>query len=57
VTEAEYAYSSKKTIVPLKVEPKYKPDGWLGALIGNKLYFDFRFVYLLLFVTVFESVS
>ncbi|CAM6005019.1 unnamed protein product [Sphagnum balticum] len=39
-TEAEYAYRLHKDIVPLIMQPKYKADGWLGALLGNKLYFD-----------------
>ena len=41
VTEAEYAYRLQKPIVPLRLEPRYIADGWLGALAGNKLYFDF----------------
>jgi len=41
VTEAEYAFSLKKTIIPLKLEAGYSPDGWLGLLIRSKLYYDF----------------
>jgi hypothetical protein len=26
---------------PLLVQSKYKPDGWLGMLLGTKLYIDF----------------
>eukprot|EP00045_Choanoeca_perplexa_P013187 m.147711 g.147711 ORF g.147711 m.147711 type:complete len:903 (-) comp16270_c0_seq5:84-2792(-) len=40
-TEAEYAYRLKKPMVPVKVND-YTPTGWLGALCGNKLYYDFR---------------
>lgn len=40
-TEAEYAYCCKKPIVPLKVEQGHKATGWLGALLGSKLYFNF----------------
>ena len=39
--EAEYAFSRHKTIVPLLVEQKYKADGWLGFIIGNRLYINF----------------
>ena len=42
--EAEYAFRLHRPIVPLRVESKYRPDGWLGALIGNKLYFDIGYV-------------
>lgn len=40
-TEADYAYARQKKIVPLKMQRGYKPDGWLGALIGAKLYIEF----------------
>ncbi len=40
-TEAEYAYQLKKPIVPVKNQP-YSADGWLGALLGTKLYFQVR---------------
>eukprot|EP00042_Codosiga_hollandica_P034558 m.242275 g.242275 ORF g.242275 m.242275 type:complete len:747 (-) comp54439_c0_seq1:151-2391(-) len=40
-TEGEYAYNLRKPMIPVKTEAKYRPDGWLGALTGNKLYFDF----------------
>jgi len=39
-TEAEYSYKLNKPIVPLLVEKNYKPDGWLGALVGMQLYVD-----------------
>ncbi|CAF4151303.1 unnamed protein product [Rotaria sp. Silwood2] len=39
--EAGYAFNRKKTIVPLIVEPKYKADGWLGFIVGNKIYINF----------------
>ena len=41
ITEAEYAFQLKKKIVPLKMEKNYKADGWLGFIIGAKLFFDF----------------
>lgn len=39
-TEAEYAFQMRKRIVPVLMETNYKPTGWLGALLGTKLYFD-----------------
>ncbi|KAJ8322282.1 LOW QUALITY PROTEIN: hypothetical protein KUTeg_000753 [Tegillarca granosa] len=39
--EAEYAFQQRKKIVPLKMEYGYKPDGWLGIIIGSKIYHDF----------------
>nr|KAG5692115.1 hypothetical protein BaRGS_014278 [Batillaria attramentaria] len=39
--EIEYAYTQQKPIVPLLMEADYKPTGWLGIMLGNKLYFDF----------------
>jgi len=44
-TEAEYAYKLKKPIVPLLLERNYKPDGWLGALLGLSLYVDISVSY------------
>lgn len=40
-TEAEYTFKLGKSIVPLRMQYRYQADGWLGALLGNKLYFDF----------------
>ncbi|KAL8606718.1 hypothetical protein ACOMHN_018752 [Nucella lapillus] len=40
-TEAEYAFKLKKTIIPLQMETNYQPDGWLGILLGTKLFIDF----------------
>ncbi|XP_064635353.1 uncharacterized protein LOC135492695 [Lineus longissimus] len=39
--EGEYAFTKGKRIIPLIVEPKYKPDGWLGLILGAKLYYNF----------------
>ncbi|KAK3575914.1 hypothetical protein CHS0354_002555 [Potamilus streckersoni] len=39
--EAEYAFQLRKKIVPLKMERGYQPDGWLGFLIGAKLFYEF----------------
>jgi|SRR6218665_1233042 len=38
--EAEYTYRLHKDIIPLVLQPGYVPDGWLGILVGAKLYFD-----------------
>ncbi|CAF3324917.1 unnamed protein product [Rotaria socialis] len=39
--EAEYAFSCKRRLVPLKVRPRYRADGWLGFMIGSRIYIDF----------------
>jgi hypothetical protein len=39
-TEAEYAFQQKKRIIPLLMDQGYRPSGWLGALLGTKLYFN-----------------
>ncbi|KAJ8391656.1 hypothetical protein AAFF_G00087970 [Aldrovandia affinis] len=40
-TEAEYTFQLRKEIIPLMMERNYNPDGWLGALLGAKLWIDF----------------
>ncbi|XP_072020756.1 uncharacterized protein [Amphiura filiformis] len=40
-SEASYAMKKKKPIVPLLLEAGYEPDGWLGLVLGTKLYFRF----------------
>lgn len=40
-TEGDYAFTKHKTIIPLVMQYRYKPNGWLGALVGSLLYFDF----------------
>ncbi|OWF54050.1 uncharacterized protein LOC110445638 [Mizuhopecten yessoensis] len=40
-TEAQYAYQVNKEIVPILMQTKYKPEGWLGILVGSKLFFEF----------------
>jgi len=39
--EGEYSFSLKKPIIPLMMQDNYKPTGWLGALLGSKLWFKF----------------
>ncbi|XP_078616214.1 uncharacterized protein LOC144884637 [Branchiostoma floridae x Branchiostoma japonicum] len=40
-TECEYAVTRGTDIIPLKMENKYQPDGWLGITVGSSLYFNF----------------
>eukprot|EP00043_Microstomoeca_roanoka_P019989 m.233359 g.233359 ORF g.233359 m.233359 type:complete len:643 (+) comp17082_c6_seq9:129-2057(+) len=40
-TEAEYAYQLRKKLIPVRVDG-YQPDGWLGAMLGTKLWYDIR---------------
>ncbi|CAC5411830.1 unnamed protein product [Mytilus coruscus] len=39
--EAEYTFQCRKDYVPLMLQKQYRPDGWLGVILGAKLYFDF----------------
>jgi len=39
-TEAEYAYKLQKRTICLMAEDDYVPRGWLGALLGNKLWYS-----------------
>ncbi|XP_062585822.1 uncharacterized protein LOC134247482, partial [Saccostrea cucullata] len=39
--EAEYTFQLRKEYIPLMVQKRYRPDGWLGMILGAKLYFDF----------------
>jgi len=39
--EGEYAHLNSKIIVPLMMESNFRPTGWLGLIIGGKLWFDF----------------
>ena len=40
-TEAEYTFQLRKEIVPIMMQRKYTADGWLGMLLGSKLYINF----------------
>jgi hypothetical protein len=40
-SEAEYAYTRQRHIIPLVMENKYRPDGWLGFICASKMYVDF----------------
>eukprot|EP01047_Picozoa_sp_COSAG01_P005801 COSAG01_NODE_202_length_22130_cov_167.927239_21_plen_2422_part_01 len=39
--EAQYAYQREKDMVPLMVEEEYRADGWLGMLMGTRMYYVF----------------
>ncbi len=39
--EAEYAFNLGKPIIPLIMQKGYKPDGWLGIILGSKIFVDF----------------
>jgi hypothetical protein len=39
--EAEYALYSRKAIIPLMMQSNYQPNGWLGMLLGAKVWYDF----------------
>ena len=39
-TEAEYAYRLKKTMIFVAAEDGYSAKGWLGALLGNSLWYS-----------------
>ena len=39
--EAEYAFTLKKRIIPLKMERDYQARKWLGFILGSKKFFEF----------------
>jgi len=39
--EAQYAYQQQKDMVPLMMEDGYRPKGWLGMLLGVRLWYGF----------------
>ncbi|CAD5118691.1 DgyrCDS7375 [Dimorphilus gyrociliatus] len=39
--EAEYMFKLQKPFVPIMTQRGYKPDGWLGILMGSKFYINF----------------
>ncbi|XP_054769415.2 uncharacterized protein LOC129277236 [Lytechinus pictus] len=38
-TEATYAYTLNKDIIPLMLQDQFAPEDWLGALVGMKKYY------------------
>ena len=41
VLEAEMVFTTQKDFMTLKMQRDYKPDGWLLALIGARLFIEF----------------
>jgi hypothetical protein len=41
IIEAEYAFARDKMVIPVLLQNRYRPDGWLGILIGSKKFYDF----------------
>lgn len=39
--EAEYAFKCRRHLIPLIMRQGYRPDGWLGLMIGSRMYIDF----------------
>jgi hypothetical protein len=39
--EAQYAWQQKKDMVPLMLEEQYRPTGWLGMMLGVRLWYGF----------------
>ncbi|KAK7473873.1 hypothetical protein BaRGS_00034862, partial [Batillaria attramentaria] len=39
--EAEYAFHRRKPIVPIVTQQGYRADGWLGIILGSKMFYDF----------------
>ena len=40
-TEGEFCFARRKDFIPLKMQRGYTPDGWLGALLGARLFVEF----------------
>ena len=39
--EAQYAHQQEKEMLPLMMEEGYRPNGWLGMLLGVRLWYAF----------------
>ena len=39
--EAQYAFQQKKDMVPLMMQKGHQPNGWLGMLLGARLWYGF----------------
>lgn len=39
-TEAEYGNYLHKRFVPVRMQSKYRPDGWLGFMLGSTFFYD-----------------
>jgi hypothetical protein len=40
--EAEYAFQLNKPIIPLIMQENYKADGWLGIIMGSRIFVNFK---------------
>jgi hypothetical protein len=39
--EGTYVHERRKAWVPLMLEASYRPTGWLGIMLGSRLYYEF----------------
>ena len=39
--EAEFTIQKKKRFVSLILQKSYRPDGWLGFILGSKIFIDY----------------
>ena len=39
--EAEYLTQKNKPFIPILMEKGYRADGWLGIILGSKIFVDF----------------
>ena len=39
--EGTYVHEQRKAWVPLMLEASYRPTGWLGIMLGSRLYYEF----------------
>lgn len=39
-SEAEYCYKMGKPFIPVRLQQKYIADGWLGIILGTRLFYD-----------------
>ena len=39
--EAQYAFKLNKMIIPVVMQNGYEPQGWLGIIMGDKIYVSF----------------
>jgi hypothetical protein len=40
--EASYGHQRGLDMIPILMEKKYRPDGWVGLLLGTRLWYDFH---------------
>ena len=41
VARAADVHERRKPWVPLMMQPSYRPNGWLGIMLGSRLYYEF----------------